>query len=348
MIDSFFANNLGTCPIIKIEALRFYAPCANELFQAPDSLRWMSLVNSGRQAVAPVLDFRQYPVTLPADAVSSVHGLNGVLAAGWLRIADAHHRLDSSGSAVEEGKKCMIPAELYAADGSAKVLAPLLMDMYATYCKELETANPNCLLFWHNMCLGLTANLSIFELAAGRGGPESGRAALADISIWTQTSASRRACLHAAQAFSCMSRRKISDGTMFVSEMAIFNAALVLSLYLYMLPPPDPSEPQSEPAPFELLDSVDWNQVGYAGINRDNSTADVLSCPARRFIRDGGPVSFGGITYHSGYSSARRILLEYLDLLEEVGKWNVTNLCRILRIMSDSISGQTVPSGSGN
>ncbi|KAH6972205.1 hypothetical protein BKA56DRAFT_593823 [Ilyonectria sp. MPI-CAGE-AT-0026] len=340
MIDSFFANNLGTCPIIKIEAMQFYAPCTAELFKAPDSLRWASLVNAGCQVISPILDFRQYPVTLPAAAGASVHGLNGVLAAAWLRIADARHRLNT-GSGLEENKRYMIPAELYARDGSAKVLTPLLMDIYAAYHKELNTVNPNCLVFWHRMCLDLTANLSTFELAAGRGGPESGRAALADISQWTQTSAARRACLHAAQTFSCMSRRKISDGTMFVSEMAIFNSALVLALYLYMLPQLDASEMQLAPEPFELLDNVDWNQVGYAGINYGHSTADILDCPARRFIKDGGTISFGGIIYPGGYSSARRILLEYLDLLEEVGKWNVTNLCRILRIMSDSITGET-------
>jgi len=99
---------------------------------------------------------------------------------------------------------------------------------------------------------------------------------------------------------------------------------------------------------FELLDPVDWTLIGaeamsvdsiYASptpLPHDSHTASTAS-PAKHFITHSGTVTFNGALHRGGYSSARRILLDYANLMKSVAKWNVRGYCRILRVMSDSL-----------
>lgn len=92
-----------------------------------------------------------------------------------------------------------------------------------------------------------------------------------------------------------MSGRKISEGMMFQSETALFESALVLGLYLY-LGPERPERPVAVLWPmdggryakeeYELLDSVDWTEIGVLGLapalseSEDHPWTTVLSyCP---------------------------------------------------------------------
>lgn len=209
------------------------------------------------------------------------------------------------------------------------------------------------------MCL--LADLPLFELAAGREGPDRAKQALESISIWAQTPAARRACVHAAQTFAVMSGRRISDGTTSHSEIALFHGALVLGLYLFTVHDEDaPADPHAamrladDEELFELLDPVDWRTVGSEGMTVEtvnpssittNNNALIqsttpltdLESPAKRFVMKGGTVSFNGAMHKGGYNSSRRILLDYANLMKSVAKWNVRGYCRILRIMSDTL-----------
>jgi len=105
---------------------------------------------------------------------------------------------------------------------------------------------------------------------------------------------------------------------------------------------------------FELLDPIDWTLVGseamtvdsiYASptppLSHPNLRPQTLSSPstspAKHFITHSGTVTFNGALHRGGYNSARRILLDYANLMKSTAKWNVRGYCRILRVMSDSL-----------
>lgn len=186
----------------------------------------------------------------------------------------------------------------------------------------------------------LTSDIRLFEMGAGCAGAEAARQALDDIARWTQTSSARRACLHAAQTFKLMSNRRASDGDPFHASSGLFNSALILGLYVFMVPPESSSINQENPG-FDLIDDVDWTAVGDEGLTTTprSSNAGVHLDPATNFIRNGGAICFDGVMHSPGYEAARRILLDYARLLEDIGRWRVriSQFSRVLRIMSDAL-----------
>lgn len=296
--------------------MRFYTPCSTSLFEAPDATRWAQLDSAGQCMKPSMLNLRPNQTFLPADVPLSSIGLYSLLSAVWLRLTDVKCRLSP-----QDPTPILIPGELYQKDEAGVLLVPLLRDIYTAYKADLVRSNPNNVLFWHAMCISLTTNMDILEIAAGRDGINAGKEALERIAGWAQSPSARRACLHAAHIYAAMSRRKVSDGTTFLSEDAIFNAALVLGLYL--LVGPDSLQEDGETEPFELLDDIDWNglaEEGFAGYVPSSSNR-TKSSPAVRFVSMGGPVSFSSMVLSGGLNSARRVLVGFVSLLEEVGKW---------------------------
>ncbi|KAM6524520.1 hypothetical protein FALCPG4_010130 [Fusarium falciforme] len=334
MVDSFFSSGMRTHPIIRLDTMRFYTPCSTALFEAPDATRWAQLDSAGQCMKPSMLNLRPNQTFLPADVPSSSLGLYSLLSAVWLRLTDVKYRLFLQ----DLTPTPLIPGELYQKDEAGALLLPLLRDIYTTYKADLVRSNPNNVSFWHVMCISITTNMDILEIAAGREGIHAGKEALESIAGWAQSPSARRACLHAAHIYAAMSRRKVSDGTTFLSEDAIFNAALVLGLYL--LVGPDSLQEGGETEPFELLDDVDWSELaeeGFTGYVSSSSYA-AESSPAVRFVSMGGPVSFSSMVLPGGLNSARRVLVDFVSLLEEVGKWKAGKLCHILRLMSDSVT----------
>ncbi|KAH7150546.1 hypothetical protein B0J13DRAFT_439860 [Dactylonectria estremocensis] len=333
MIDSHYASNMGSSPIVRADTLQFYAPCSSALFAARDANRWSQLL--GRQHMeSPIINSRPGQLILPIGLPSSAIAMNTLLSSIWLRVADLRHRL----ILYRPGMKDLVlfPWAVFQHDATGAVLLPLLRQVYASYEQDLVRENPNFMVFWHNMYIALTANMELFERAAGREGIEAAKSAIDSIRTWAKSPCARRACLHAAQVFANMSRRKVVDGTMFLSENALFNAALVIGLYLYVEPVAlRQSSRGTNTVPFELLDHVDWTELGDEGLPDGSKAQTGSKSPAMLFISEGGPVSFAGTLHRGGYGSARRVILEYVGLLEEIGKWNKVELCRILKILSE-------------
>ncbi|PSN60465.1 C2H2 type zinc finger domain-containing protein, partial [Corynespora cassiicola Philippines] len=339
MIDSFFASNSAGQPVIRIDALQFHIPCSRELFNAPTGHHWAQLASAGAITISPVLDLRIYPTILPSLVTQSDIEIHGLKATIWLQIAALKHRFLNRG--IHEGSLEYIdlfPGDQYCRDSTGAMLVPLVCDIYSKYKYELETGNPNCLALWHTIGIGLTANMDLFELAAGRDGVEAAKLSIAKISQWAQSPTARRVCLHAAQTYTCMSRRTILDGTMFNSEIALFNSDLVLGFYLYAAPEHlEGGSGASSPLPLELLEDIDWSQVGMEGLPGIDTCPEYATSAARHFIKEGGRVSFSGFKHSGGYGLSKRVVLEFVGLLEEVGRWNVREFCHILRIMSDGM-----------
>ncbi|KAJ4326963.1 hypothetical protein N0V84_002576 [Fusarium piperis] len=343
MTDAWWAYTLGDKPLIRCPAMQFEVPCSVELFQASSARSWRRVVDSGTGIVSGTVMIQTHEpsVHLPESQNLSPVGIIGLLSIIWIRILEVRIRVAKVPSATGGYRLSDASNRVFASDETGRGLSGLLNEIYGAYSRFLRYKNPNCIVMWHFLNINLFANLEVFELAAGRKGADGAHEALQNIAAWSQTWYARRACLHAAGVYTAMSRRRISDGTMFHSEISIFAAALVLGLYVFMMPPNQQDSQLADVEPYEFLNEVDWPLLwgnGMEATSTPQSTADDgQENAARRFLREGGVISFSGVICEGGYNAAKMILLEFASLIEEVGKWNAGGLCHILRIMSDSL-----------
>lgn len=334
VMDSWYSSFLGTSPIICPDLVQYISPCDEALFQANSSSRWIQLVHSGKLMLTPTVMAPSEVIDIPTPgAPLEDFSMHGLLATVQLRLSQAYHRLLSNRASYP-----FAPCHTYAMDGRARCLPSLQCQILRKHGESLDHRNPNAVVMWHNMCMTLTADIQIFDLAAGRAGPIPARQALDDIATWSQTPAARRACLHASHIYKSMMDRKASDQTTFHSVFSLFSAALVLGLYTFMVPISD--ESQVGNGSIELLDDVDWHQVGTEGFTsfmepRGSQSLGPSDNPAVNFIRNGGALYIRGIPFQGGYQSARRVLLDYAGLLKDTGKWSVRKFSYVLHIMSD-------------
>ncbi|KAL1881712.1 hypothetical protein Plec18167_003311, partial [Paecilomyces lecythidis] len=334
LIDSWYSSFLSTSPIVVPDSVQIILPCNETLFRAGSSMRWMQLIRGGKRILMPTATTPSENTSLPVlDAPVDDFCMQGLLAMLQLRLSEAYHRLLSNRASYP-----FAPCHTYAMDGRARCLPSLQVEVAKEYGEILERLNPNSIIMWHNMCMMLCADIQIFELAAGRAGPLPARKALDDIAAWSQTPAARRACLHAAQIFKYMTNRKASEDTMFHSVFALFSAALVLGLYTFMVP--HSAETQVGATSVELLEDIDWRQIGTEGFTsfmepHGSQSYGAADSEATNFIRNGGTIYIRGVPHQGGYQSARRILLDYAGLLKDTGKWSVRKFSYVLHIMSD-------------
>lgn len=334
VLDSWYSSFLGTSPIICPDLVQYINPCNDALFQANSSSRWIQLINGGKQMLTSTVMAPSEIIDIPTlGATLEDFSMHGLLATVQLRLSQAYHRLLSNRASYP-----FAPCHTYAMDGRARCLPSLQCQILRKHGESLDHRNPNAVIMWHNMCMMLTADIQIFDLAAGRAGPIPARQALDDIAAWSQTPAARRACLHASHIYKSMMDRKTSDQTTFHSVFSLFSAALVLGLYTFMVP--NSGESQVGNGSIELLDNVDWHQVGTEGFTsfmepRGSNSVGSSDNPAINFIRNGGAIYIRGIPFQGGYQSARRILLDYAGLLKDTGKWSIRKFSYVLHIMSD-------------
>jgi hypothetical protein len=120
-----------------------------------------------------------------------------------------------------------------------------------------------------------------------------------------------------------------------------------------MVPPESDSGTANPGSGFDLIDDVDWTVVGGEGLgapspdstnpsmnsNMNINTINATDDAAVNFIRNGGGICFDGVIHRPGYEAARRILLDYARLLEDIGRWRVriSQYSKVLRIMSDAL-----------
>ena len=340
MVDTWYSGVLHTSPIMRTDDIQLILPCDALLFQAPTAMKWAQLISKGHQCCMPSVGLFSDHISLP-ELTSTLDplGMNGILSMVRMRISEDFHRL-LSGTHVRASPQSFVPCKTYSTDPRAKQTPYLTVQIIKVYNRVLTNMNPNCFVLWHNMCIMLTADIRLFEIGAGCAGAATARQALDDIAIWTQTPSARRACLHAAQTFKLMSNRRASDGDPFHASAGLFISALILGLYVFMIPPkPEPHHPHPATVPgFDLIDDVDWDIVGSEGLSESESNLPAEDA-AVNFIRNGGGICFDGVVHSPGYEAARRILLDYARLLEDIGRWRVriNQFSRVLRIMSDAL-----------
>lgn len=343
--DWWFGNYSSVTPIIRPEMIELWLPCDDELFKAQTPERWQQLVNSGKPLSMPTIRPRTFHLRGSLDSIFHLQkplaafSLHTLLSSVKLCVCDAQHRHFLISDDWDRHDH-LVPWQTHRHDVRARSLVQVVISLTRTVTGP-SSQDLNALVLWHNLCMTLSANIQIFELAAGRAGAGPGQKALSDISEWSQTPAARRACIHAAQTFKILSNRKVSDTIMLNSMTALFTSALVLGLYLYQSPPAtQPNVGMGASQPFELLDEVDWTLAGDCGLAESSEDPLMLfehmhDDAAINFIKFGGPVSIGGAVATSGYESARRVLLDYAHLMDGMGPWKPRTFSKILHIMSN-------------
>jgi hypothetical protein len=114
-----------------------------------------------------------------------------------------------------------------------------------------------------------------------------------------------------------MSNRRASDGDPFHTSAGLFNSALILGLYVFMIPLK--AESTAVSPNFNLIDNVDWDIVGSKGLTDENANVPADDA-AVNFIRNRGGICFDGVIHQPGYEAARRILHGGWKILG-VGEW---------------------------
>ncbi|KAJ6044959.1 uncharacterized protein N7446_003156 [Penicillium canescens] len=333
LLDSCYSSFLSTSPITNPDTIQLILPCGDDLFNSHSSHRWTQLIRSGKRILSTTINAPSENTNIPnLENPTEDFCIQAILATVQIRQSEAYHRLLSNRASYP-----FAPCHTYAMDGRARCLPSLQFQLITNYGETFDRLSPNALIMWHHMCMMLTADIQIFDLAAGRAGPLPARKALDQIAEWAQTPAARRACLHAAHIYKAMTNRKASDHPIFHSLLSCFSAALVLGLYTFMVPD---SANTTSIGSVELMDDVDWCSVGTEGFTSfmepgGSQGFAPTDDPAVNFIRNGSTVYLRGTSFHGGYQSARRVLLDYASLLKDSGKWSVKKFSHILYIMSD-------------
>jgi len=345
--DWWWGNSSCVNPLIRPETLELSLPADDDLFNAPSAEEWYRLVQSGRNVDLPAVRPRTFHLKECLDAILLVpyplqaFSMFSLISTMKHMISDIHHR---SFALVDDwiGLDRQVPWKTYQHDFRGRSLVPIVISLAQASTSPLRPQDINVMILWHNVNINLCANLQIFELAAGKNGAQRGPNALQDVAEWARTASARRACIHAAQTFKLLSNRKVSDSLMLNSMSALFHAALVLGLFLFQMPLEDvtPGGDTAAIARFDLMADVDWTMVCDSGLvdkpaaNGGTIFEGAQRCAATDFVNFGGPISLNGMP-SGGYLSARRVLMEYAHLMDEMGAWKPRTYSRILHIMSD-------------
>ncbi|KAJ6101420.1 hypothetical protein N7499_001050 [Penicillium canescens] len=333
LADAYSAQMLGLAPILSPDIVQLPRICPDPLFTVYSSRQWKSKTafnDPWKHTASVVLDMQSPPPGLTRMELQTAFALF------WLRILNHRHRPQRELVPVPEtGIRTATLSHENPETDSEQSFESCLALAFGVYETELKSEDANSLILWHYLCLRLTCDLAVVEDAAGRNGPEAAKEAVEKLRLWARSPGARRACLHASQMYIAINNHRKSHGMMLHSEMALFHAALVLGFYL--LAAPDCTS--SDDACYDIFEEVPWGQVGTLGLSLRSLDQEIFSSVsgAAAFIQKGGPVSFHGAEYCSPYGAARRSFMNFASQLKEVGKWNVEEYCKVLRIISDTL-----------
>lgn len=337
-----YTRLLRSAGVLDADKVELYLPCEDALFEAPTFTRFLHLARHGAQLVMQQVAFKHFHVDPPPTL--SHFSLETFLVLWYLQITAIRHRLPI-GHYVPLEARSHSPAEVISESSKGKDVVTSLLMLPSKYASLFRQRHRVTAFAWSNINIALTADLDLLEIASGREGLESARTAILAVSKWVQTPGARWAALHAAQIFEILSSSRLGESDIARPDLLLFNSALVLAMYLFV------SNRQGDnddfPA-FELLQEVDWTALGGEGLRRPPQTIPPspgdntqylhdATTAARYFIRHGGPVTFAGETQRGSGVLARKVLLNYVRLLDDLGKWRHSRYSQLLRTMSDFI-----------
>lgn len=335
--DSWLSELFSMNPIIQSNNLILALPAKHDLYQAVHYRQWSELLAQSSNT-NHVFELSSKTFRLP-QLEGPIHAflMYGLLCSVLLRTSSDINRLVTNSNLIPVKQYNHVPWNICLLDKRASITVPLLTSIVNVYENTLRESNPNCIVIWHCICMLIAVDIDVLARAAGRDGPVSMIAARQELTSWTQTAAARRACIHAAQTFRVLSHRKPADGTAFQSVRTLFTSALVLGLYLLVKPPSlDTSTKDTEL--FDLSNTdIGWKAVGEEGFSEVARRPTNSHLEAVRFIRSGGPIIVDGKTYQSGARHAKRIILEFASLLDEVGSHWMADYAQLLYTIHDTM-----------
>lgn len=330
-LDSAYTRMLDLAANIGVEKLEVVLPCDSALFDAPSAASFFYKIKSGIPMIASHADLSS--ATNFLISTLDLSGLRILLDVIALREAAARHKL-LPGASSSLRIISFVPMAAYAANEKACSIAKALVAVGTTRMILVNQDAPTALT-WNYLCLVLTADINRVQNACGRIGPAASQQALGELKKWAQTTSARRAILHAAQIFRVLSHYRVSDHKTLLCELVLLHAALVLAVYVGVHSP----TPRQEEDSFELTSNVQWADVCDEGLTKPPSghkNAPLLPMSqSAKFVARGGPFSFGGETYPPGAISARKLVLIFAQLFDEIFTRNESEYPKLLRTIGD-------------
>ena len=350
-IDSAYTRMLDLAANIGIDRVEVVLPCDSSLFDAPSASAFFRKVDGGSSMLGSRVDLgaaSRGGGTKPWAILLNSLGLRTLLDVLALREAAYRHKLLSKASSLDVFRHLsFIPSLAYAqhedAGGMARDLVAVSRTQIGMIYKDAPTS-----LSWNHLCLLLCVDIDRVQTGCGRTGLQASLRALRDLTLWSQSASARRAVLHSAEIFRVLSQQRVSDVKTLLPELLLSNAALVMAIYVFVAT----MSVASTKEPLELLQSIDWADVGIEGFSTSlertslaqsqSSGNNMLSFggrPAWAFIIEGGPFTFGSETYTPGATSARKVVLTYAQLLDEISPRGGSEYARLLRTIGDFLGG---------
>ncbi|KAH7085781.1 hypothetical protein BKA63DRAFT_500489 [Paraphoma chrysanthemicola] len=336
LLDAACSRVMGSSGVLDCSQVELFLPCEESLFDASTLTSFTKLTQRGAKLIPEKLRLKDFHLRAPLGL--NTLSMQTVLSWLCLQAAAARHALPGGGRSIFESTSCT-PAEAFESDPQTKDMILAVIAIPSRYPEIFRHKEPINLLAWNNLGLIFTVDLDLLEIGCGREGSESARKAMVAVGKWSRSASARRAILHAAQIFSILSSTRIRESNFARADRLLFVSALVLSMYLFVM---ERKEDDEETATFELVQDIDWPAVGAHGLQnlsdpgqlheeQSGSSWDAVI----HFIKHGGPVSFSREEQVGGAISARKILLDYVYLLDSVGKWRESRFSQGLRILSD-------------
>ncbi|PVH77026.1 hypothetical protein DL98DRAFT_464261 [Cadophora sp. DSE1049] len=345
-MDAAYSRMMGSSGVVNIDKAELHLPCNAALFDATSFPRFLQRAKQGAQLVQSRIQFRNIEGTAP-DTIDSM-AMQTVISALYLQIAAARHELHGGSNLNYDGQPCS-PAEMLSMEPKGQNIVSSVILLPRKYPVLFQGKDTITSLAWNNLCLALTVDLDLLEVAFGRDGVAAAHASMVAVTKWYRSASARRAILHASQVFNILSSSRLDGSTFARPDLLLFLSALVLGMYVFVVAP---GEEDHNNNVFELLQDIDWVAIDDDGMRhtpaehnpssshteRQQPPESVADNAARDFIQHGGPISFSKEDQVGGAPGARKILLSYMHLLDDLGKWRGSRYSRLLRTMSDFVT----------
>ncbi|KAK7420788.1 hypothetical protein QQX98_002592 [Neonectria punicea] len=345
-LDMAYARLMDTAGVIEIDKVEFHLPCEDALFNSSTSASFLHDLQLGSRVTMPRMNIRNLHTTsVPSLNETSAQLL---LRALYLKLIAARTRLSDEKRQFSDTVSAS-PVEALSTDTSVKDVIKSILLLPTTHPVVLESKNRNNALGWNYLCITLTADIDLLEVAAGREGLEAASAALVHVAKWSRSASARRAVLHAAQVFDILDSSRIRESHLTRPDLVLFVSALVISQYVLVAVP---NEACLDAPPFELMQSIDWTVVRNEGVlasseklfstvTTDGEQHSVASSAARHFIQYGDPISFAGEPLNYGNVTARKMVRKFAHLMDGLSIRNGSSYSQLLKMMCDSMVQDT-------
>ncbi|KAH8698735.1 hypothetical protein BGW36DRAFT_376654 [Talaromyces proteolyticus] len=330
-IDAAYARLLGTGGVIDPNQVNVMLHFSNILFDSPTASSFSDDMQKTMAIDTPLIHIRYISESLPPSSMMNGFLLQTILDHLYLPIGTAQLKILPTADENTLENCSFAPVNVYnqaldAMDISNHLIA--ISDSYSNMLRPM--GDPVAALSWNFNCMVITAPIEQLELSVGRKGSADAPKAYTAIRTWSNSPAARRAVLHAAQIYWIFSSNasgafSLAERTLLRIEHAIFSAGLVLGLYVSSVSGTSSLSPASSNMDgqlsnaFELLQELDWKVIKGTGL-----------VPAQL-------LSFNGKVQLQGENMARKVLLEYAYLLDQLdGQGEVgSEYANLARIISD-------------